>query len=312
MKVIHLENNITQEQPCVATIGFFDGVHKGHSYLMEQLKSMANEHGMASAVITFDKHPRQVLCPDTPTEILSTLDEKIVALSKTGIDICVIVPFTRKLAAMSAFDFMNRTLKPLNVKMLLTGYDNRFGHDRSENFDNYTDYGKQIGIQVMAAKPFEYKGNTVSSSLIRRMIGLGDIETANIYLGRPYTMTGIVVEGFHIGRSMRFPTANIEVEDNSKQIPKPGVYAVKVRLSNAMEYKHGMMNIGNRPTFNGSRITIEVNIFNCRERLYGETVTVAVCHRLRDEMKFTDKAALKEQLKADAKEAKALLRSAFI
>lgn len=307
MKVIHLENKITQELPCVATIGFFDGVHKGHLYLIEQLKSVAKEHGMASAVITFDKHPRQVLSPDTPTAMLSTLDEKIVALSKTGIDICIIVPFTRELAALSAFDFMNGTLKPLSVKILLTGYDNRFGHNRSENFENYTEYGRQIGIQVIEAKPYEYNGKKASSSLIRRMIADGDVETASTYLGRPYTITGVVVEGYHIGRSMRFPTANIEVEDSSKLIPKPGVYAVKVRLNNAMEYKYGMMNIGSRPTFNGSRITIEVNIFNCKERLYGETVTVAVCHRLRDERKFADIAALKEQLKADAEAAKAIM-----
>lgn len=309
MKVIHLKNNITQGLPCVATIGFFDGVHKGHLYLIEQLKSVAKEHGMASAVITFDKHPRQVLSPDTPTAMLSTLDEKVVALSKTGIDICIIVPFTRELAAQSAFDFMNGTLKPLSVKVLLTGYDNRFGHNRSENFENYTEYGRQIGIQVIEAKPYEYNGKNASSSLVRRMIADGDVDAANTYLGRPYTITGVVVEGYHIGRSMRFPTANIEVEDSSKLIPKPGVYAVKVRLNNAMEYKYGMMNIGSRPTFNGSRITIEVNIFNCKERLYGETVTVAICHRLRDERKFADIAALKEQLKADAEAAKAILQS---
>ena len=309
MKVIHLEKNVMQELPCVATIGFFDGVHKGHLYLIEQLKSVAKEHGLASAVITFDKHPRQVLSPDTPTAMLSTIDEKIVALSKTGIDICIIVPFTRNLAALSAFDFMNGTLKPLNVKLLLTGYDNRFGHNRSENFENYTEYGRQIGIRVIEAKPYEYNGKNASSSLIRRLISDGDIDAANTYLGRPYTITGVVVEGHHIGRSMHFPTANIEVEDSSKLLPKPGVYAVKVRLGNAMVFKHGMMNIGSRPTFNGSHITIEVNIFNCKERLYGETVTVAVCHRLRDERKFADIAALKVQLKADAEAAKAILQS---
>lgn len=309
MKVISLKDNIISEQPCVATIGFFDGVHRGHSFLIGQLIDEARRRNISSAVITFDRHPRQVLHPDKPFPMLSTLDEKILALSKTGVDICIIVPFTRELAALSAFDFMNGTLKPLSVKVLLTGYDNRFGHNRSENFENYTEYGRQIGIQVIEAKPYEYNGKNASSSLVRRMIADGDVDAANTYLGRPYTITGVVVEGYHIGRSIHFPTANIEVEDNSKLIPKSGVYAVKVRLNNAMEYKYGMMNIGSRPTFNGSRITIEVNIFNCKERLYGETVTVAVCHRLRDERKFADIAALKEQLKADAEAAKAILQS---
>lgn len=309
MKIVYFGNNTTDIQPCTATIGFFDGVHKGHLFLIEQLKAAARQQGTASAIITFDKHPRQVLRPEMPTVMLTTLDEKIIALSKTGVDICIIIPFTKELAALSAFDFMNNILKSLNVKALLTGYDNRFGHNRTDGFDDYVAYGKQLGIEVLPAKPYTCDGKTASSSLIRQLIADGDIEAANTYLGRPYCLTGKVVEGYHIGRSMAFPTANIEPNDNTKIIPANGVYAVKVRIHNTVEYKHGMMNIGCRPTFSGDKRTIEVNIFNCSDKLYGEVVSIAVCHRLRDEKKFSDKTALKEQLKADAKAAIELLQS---
>lgn len=302
MKTIYFNDNVSDTAPCVATIGFFDGVHKGHAFLIQQLRDAASAAGMQSAVITFDRHPRQVLAPGCGISMLSTTDEKIVALSKTGVDRCIIIPFTKELASLSASDFMSRTLRPLSVKVLLTGYDNRFGHNRSEGFDDYVRYGMQSGIKVIPARPLMIGGKPVSSSLIRKMLHDGRPEDAAEYLGRHYTITGKVVEGFRIGRTLNFPTANLHT-DAVKLIPGLGVYAVKVRIGNSMEYKHGMMNIGRRPTFDGKQVTIEVNIFNCMEHLYGEMLTVAVCHRLRDEKKFESKAELIGQLEQDAKAA---------
>lgn len=303
MKTIYFNDNVTDMTPCVATIGFFDGVHKGHSYLIEQLTAVAAERGMASAIITFDRHPQQVIGSGSQIGMLSTLDEKIIELSKTGVDCCVIIPFTKELASLPAFDFMSRILRTLKVDVLLTGYDNRFGHNRAEGFDDYVRHGSRLGIEVLPARPLVQDGRPVSSSLIRKMLAGGLTEEAAEYLGRPYTFTGKVVEGFHIGRSIHFPTANLQMTDGAKLVPKPGVYAVRVRMKNSMEFKRGMMNIGMRPTFNGSKTTIEVNIFNCCERLYGEVLTVAVGRRLRDEKKFAGKGELMEQLQKDAEAA---------
>lgn len=300
MKTIYFDNNISLTSPCAATVGFFDGVHKGHLFLIEQLKEEARRAGLMSAVITFDRYPRQILCAAATTNMLSTLDEKILSLSKTGIDICVIVPFTKELASLSAFDFMSQRLKTLCVRTLLTGYDNRFGHNRAEGFDDYVRYGSLLGISVVLARPFMFNGHPVSSSAIRKMLDEGKVEDAAEHLGAPYMMTGKVVEGFHIGRSMHFPTANLKVEDDMKLIPRCGVYAVKVRIGNSMEFKRGMMNIGMRPTFDGVSVTVEVNIFNCCDHLYGETIAVAVIRRLRDERKFESKEELMCQLKKDA------------
>ena len=302
MKTIYFDGNTSLEQPCIATIGFFDGVHRGHVFLLEQLTEQAKTRGILSVVVTFDKHPKQVLRPDNVTKMLNTLDEKTLALSKTGVDLCVVVPFTESLAQMSAYDFMKDVLGRLCAKVLLTGYDNRFGHNRSEGFNEYVDYGRQLGIEVILAKQYLQDGKIINSSLIRKLLDEGQVEEAGKCLGAPYTMTGNVVEGFHIGRSMHFPTANVQIDD-IKLLPLRGVYAVKVRLDGTMEYKHGMMNIGNRPTFSGSQTTVEVHIFNCNEYLYGTTITIAVCCRLRDEIKFADKEDLVMQLHKDAEEA---------
>ena len=261
---------------------------------------------MLSAVITFDKHPRQVLRPDDDVRMLSTLSEKLLALSKTGVDLCVVLPFTEALAQMSAYDFMSVMSRQLCAKVLLTGYDNRFGHNRSEGFAEYVVYGRQLGIEVMAANQYVQDGKIINSSLVRTLLSEGLVEEACKCLGAPYTMTGQVEEGFHIGRSMHFPTANVRI-DHIKQLPKRGVYAVKVRLDGSVEYKHGMMNIGNRPTFSGLRTTVEVHIFNCNEYLYGTTITIAVCRRLRDEIRFNGKDELVAQLHRDAEMAKNVL-----
>ena len=285
----------------IATIGFFDGVHIGHCHLIKMLKKVARERGVKSCVITFDRHPRQVVQPEWCPEMLTTLDEKTRLLKATGIDRCEVLHFDREMANQSARDFMLHTLKErLGVSILATGYDNRFGHNRSEGFDDYVRYGKEIGIEVIRGDELTDGSNNVSSSSIRRMLKEGRIEDATRCLGREYTTTGTVVGGEHIGRTIGFPTANIRPNDSTKLIPANGVYAVDV-WSDTGEIlrRRAMLNIGTRPTFDGKATTIEVHIPHFAGNLYGSTLSIAFLRKIREERKFDSPEALVEQLNKD-------------
>ena len=288
----------------IATIGFFDGVHIGHCHLINMLKKVARERGMESCVITFDRHPRQVVQPEWCPEMLTTLDEKKQLLEATGIDRCEVLHFDREMANQSARDFMLHTLKErLGVSILATGYDNRFGHNRSEGFDDYVRYGKEIGIEVIRGDELTDGSNNVSSSSIRRMLKEGRIEDSTRCLGREYTTTGTVVGGEHIGRTIGFPTANIRPDDSTKLIPANGVYAVDVwSTTGNINRARAMLNIGTRPTFNGTATTIEVHIPHFEGNLYGSTLTIAFIRKIRDERKFDSPEALVEQLNKDLKD----------
>lgn len=189
--------------------------------------------------------------------------------------------------------------KQLNVKELLIGYDNRFGHNRQEGFDDYVRYGHEIGIKVLHADPFQPNGERISSSLIRRYIMQGEIEAANRALGYAYSIKGKIVKGYQNGHKLGFPTANLDMSSSLKLIPASGVYAVKVRLEDSVEWKRGMMNIGIRPTFNGSKISLEVNIFNLSDNLYDQTLCVSFVQRIRKERKFESLETLSHQLEQD-------------
>jgi riboflavin kinase/FMN adenylyltransferase len=205
---------------------------------------------------------------------------------------------------MTAHQFMQQVLRDeYGVKVLLTGYDNRFGYNRLEGFDDYVRYGKELGIEV---KQLPAAGE-ISSSIIRQLLADGDVSKANELLGYPYTLLGSVKHGEHIGTKLGFPTANIVIEDQCQLIPATGAYAVKIRMENNVEWKHGMMNIGTRPTFDGQRQTMEVNVFRLKENLYGQQLQVAVVERLRGEQRFESIEALKEQLRQDAIEAERIL-----
>ena len=286
--------------PLVATIGFFDGVHRGHQFLINQVIDEAKRNEMESAVITFDAHPRQVLQYEYQPKLLSTLEEKLLLLSKTHIENVIVLHFDKLLAALSARNFMDEVLsKQLNVKELLIGYDNRFGHNRQEGFDNYVRYGHEIGIKVLHTAPFQPNGERISSSLIRRYIMQGEMEAANRALGYAYSIKGKIVKGYQNGHKLGFPTANLDMSSSLKLIPASGVYAVKVRLEDSVEWKRGMMNIGIRPTFNGSKISLEVNIFNLSDNLYDQTLCVSFVQRIRKERKFESLEALYHQLEQD-------------
>lgn len=284
----------------VATIGFFDGVHRGHRFLIDCVIEEAQRSGMSSAVITFDRHPREVLQTDYQPDLLSTLDEKLLLLSKTHVDNTVVLHFDASLAALTAHDFMRDVLQgQLKVRKLIIGYDNRFGHNRSEGFDDYVRYGKELGIEVIRADAFLPDDVRVSSSVIRTCLREGRVEDANRLLGYDYTIESRIVSGYQNGRKMGFPTANLDVTRCQQLLPASGVYAVLVRLKDSVGWKRGMMNIGHRPTFNGRTTSMEVNLFNFSGDLYGQELLVSFISKIRDERKFDSIDALAEQLQHD-------------
>lgn len=391
----------------VATIGFFDGVHRGHRYLINKVMETAHAHAQQSMVITFDRHPREVLQSDYQPQMLTTLNTKLRLLHETGVDRVEVLHFTRQLAALSARQFMTQVLKErLGVTTLVIGYDHRFGHNRAEGFDDYVRYGKELGIEVVQnseltiiadpCPPVSYSseapvasssevskapspdasvdalsephvdassdvfnassdvsnassevassveesssdacsfaekmGKHVSSSAIRRLLKEGDVSRANLFLDRPYTITGCVTHGFAEGRKMGFPTANLDTTGYPLLIPANGVYGVWVKIGCADAvmgkceatalagltpempiptiddldgWLPAMLNIGTRPTFDGSTTTIEANIFNFNDDIYGQPMTIAFWFRLRNEQRFDSVEALEKQLHKDKKE----------
>lgn len=270
MLTIYPGKKILPVKPCVATIGFFDGVHRGHRFLIERLKEDAKAAGLESTVITFERHPRQVLSSDYQPKLLTTFEEKRLLLSRTGVDNCAVLQFDRQMAQMTAREFMERVLAGLlNVKRLYIGYDHRFGHNREEGFEDYVRYGRELGIEVLQNTAFDLEGVNVSSSVIRSFLQEGEVEMAARCLGYPYFVSGKVMPGVQEGRKLGFPTANIEVTAE-KLIPASGVYAVTARLEGSATLKLAMMNIGTRPTFGENEQTLEVHILDFEDNIYGK------------------------------------------
>lgn len=301
-------------EPCVATIGFFDGVHTGHHYLIQQVKEIAAAKGLRSALVTFPVHPRKVMNADYRPELLTTAEEKIHLLAETGVDYCMMLDFTPEISRMSAKEFMTRLLKErYQVKYLVIGYDHRFGHNRSESFEDYVRYGEEIGMEVIRARAVTSDIETsdsqnvpVSSSLIRTLLHQGDVDAAARCLGYEYFLNGTVVGGYQVGRKIGFPTANLCVDDPEKLIPADGVYAVWVTLDGKTYM--GMLNIGMRPTIdNGTNRTIEVNILHFHSDIYNKTIRLTFVKRTRPELKFDTIDALIGQLHKDAEEVEVIL-----
>lgn len=294
--------------PCVATIGFFDGVHRGHRFLIEQVKEVAVARSLPSALITFPVHPRKVVHPAFHPRLLTTQTEKITRLAETGVDHCFLLDFTPELSQLSAEIFMTQILREkYNVQALLIGYDHRFGHNRTEGFEHYREYGRAIGMEVLRATLYKEENGAINSSAIRTLLLQGEIEAANRYLGYPYFLNGTVVSGYKLGRTMGFPTANIEVDDPDKLIPLDGVYAVYVSIG-GLSYK-GMLNIGHRPTIANGNRSIEVNILHFSGDIYRQPIRISLMHYLRPEIKFDSVADLMLQLERDRERVAQLLRS---
>lgn len=321
MEIIRLEKSGRGTTPCVATIGMFDGVHRGHRFVLSHICEEAKKEGMASCVITFDRHPREVVQTGWTPQLLSTFDERMRLLAETGVERCVVIPFTEEMAQMSAHDFMQLMSQQMGVKVLMTGYDNRFGHDRTATFDDYVRYGEEMGMKVKGLPPLdslEFRVDSlelkISSSIIRKLLGEGRVAEAAEALNGPYCLEGQVVKGEHVGTGLGFPTANLQPTDLRKIIPAPGVYAVRCLMDDGrgkkddvrcMMYK-GMMNIGTRPTFGEHQQTLEVHILHYEGDLYGQTIRVEFVERLRDERRFENEEELKRQLKEDERRVESL------
>ena len=306
----------------VATIGFFDGVHKGHQFLLHQVMEEAKKVGGTAMCVTFDCAPRMVVertkGRELSMQLLTTQTEKTLLLHQVGIEDVKMLHFTSEMVKMSAYVFMDKVLKQtMDVGVLVIGYDHRFGHNREEGFEDYVRYGEKLGIRVVQAQAYEEDFITISSSLIRETLLQGRIADSRKLLGYDYFIDGVVVDGFKVGRKLGYPTANIEVP-TEKLIPCDGVYAVKAALNPSLTLPqgegkrnpplyNGMLNIGWRPTFNGNRRTIEVNLFDFDGNIYSEHITLRFIDFLRPEQKFESPEALIRQLAIDEQKAKKVL-----
>ena len=296
----------------VVTIGTFDGVHTGHQQILQLMQTEAHKIDGETVIITFDPHPRQVIAArQTELFLLNSLQEKIHLFAKYGIKHLVITPFTEAFSLQTANEYIEQFLvKNFKPHIIIIGHDHRFGKSRSGNFELLQQKAAQYNYAVKEIPGFMLQNNTISSTIIREALLKGNIDTANGYLGYAYFFSGTVVEGNKIGRTIGYPTANLQMQDNKKLIPGNGVFAVKVDLQKPGEkitFFNGMMNIGVRPTVEGTFRMIEVNIFNFDEEIYGDTLTVHIIKRLRNEQKFNGLEELKAQLLKDSEQAKAVL-----
>ena len=289
------------KEPCVATIGCFDGVHRGHKYLLKQVRTAAKKRGLKSAFITFPTHPRLVLQSDYQPKLLSCLAQKTELINKLDADYCILMPFTYELSQLSACQFMQHLRDEYNVRALVIGYDHRFGHNRCEGFLDYCRYGRELGIEVIQAKAMVEDGVSISSSLIRQLVQSGNMIEANHYLGYHYFIDGTIVNGYKVGRKLGFPTANLRPSCQNKLIPGEGVYAVYAHV-NGLRFR-AMLNIGHRPTIdNGPELSIEAHILDFEGDIYNEHMRIEFIRMIRKEKKFDSLEILTKQL-ADDKEA---------
>lgn len=285
----------------VVTIGIFDGVHIGHQSIINQLVHQAQQHKGESIVITFDPHPRKVLNPGSGLELLNTLDERIEKLMNLKINHLVIIQFTAEFSELTTIQFINKILiEKLHTKILVMGYDHHFGKNREGSFTFLKNNLSESAFGIIEEPAIFIDNKPASSSFIRNALKNGELIIANQFLGMPYQISGTVSIGHQIGRTIGFPTANIQVTDPNKLIPSNGVYAVEARIQKAKPLLSGMINIGTRPTFSDEKIrNIELHLFNFDGNIYGKEITVYFKNRIRDEKKFNHAEELKSQLVKD-------------
>ena len=290
----------------VATIGMFDGVHRGHATLVDFLKRQAAATGKQSLVITFLNHPRQVLHPDESFRLIMPLEERLERIKALGPDLLLPLSFTPELAQLDSSQFIELLRDRYGVDMLVTGYNHRFGHNKGETFEGYCRHGERLGVQVVKAPEYLGRYAPVSSTIIRGLIAAGRVVDAMHCMGHPFALKGKVVHGFHNGRGLGFPTANVGEIDHSLLLPHNGAYAVLAHV--AGQCLQGMTNIGRRPTLdNGPQLSIEVNLFDFDDDIYGEEITLEFISFLRLEFKMCGLEELKKQLTLDRDNAKRLL-----
>lgn len=299
MRVYNHIDQYHSHEKSVLTIGTFDGVHLGHQKILKQLVRTAKNMRLQSIVLSFFPHPRMVLHPDSNIKLIDTIQEKIAKIKALDINHLIIHPFSNAFSLLTAEKFVSEILaKKLNLGTVIIGYNHRFGINREANIDTLIEFGEKYNFQVNVIPPQEIKDISVSSTKIRQALKVGDIDTANAYLQKKYSINGIVIEGNSLGRTIGFPTANIRIKEDYKLLPKPGVYFVECQVDET--HRYGMLHIGNRPTINQIKEnSIEVHLFDFDESIYGKRLTIKFCNRIRNQIKFKNLSALKNQLQKD-------------
>lgn len=293
--------SFNKRAPTVVTIGTFDGVHVGHRKIIDRLVEVGKKESLEPTILTFFPHPRMVLQKDMDIKLINTIEERKNILENTGIDNLIIHPFTKEFSRFSARRFVEEILvEQLHAKKVIIGYDHRFGRNRTANIEDLKGFGEEFGFEVEEISKQDIEEVAVSSTKIRKALKSGEIEKANTYLGAPFMLTGKIVEGKSLGRELGFPTANQEIEETYKLIPKNGVYVVKSTIDDIPVF--GMMNIGTNPTIgDDNQQSIETYFFDLDKDLYGKMLQLDVLKRIRDEEKFDSFAELSEAMKKDKK-----------
>ena len=298
METLPSINHYKSENPTVLTIGTFDGVHIGHQKILSRVIEEAKSRRLSSLLLTFFPHPRRVLQKDSTLRWLTTLEEKKQILDQNGLDFLVVQPFTEEFSRLDPEEYIREVLvRALKVQKIIIGYDHRFGRNRKADIQDLKLFGQQSGFEVEEIPAQDIEEVAVSSTKIRRALDEGDIETANKYLGYPYLLSGTVVKGKGIGKTLGFPTANIQLQEKDKLIPGKGVYVIQFSFDDLTGY--GMMNIGTNPTLLEDSLKIEIHLFDFEDDLYGKSLQIGLLHRLRDEQKFRSLDDLQKQLQKD-------------
>ena len=292
-----------QIKESIVTIGTFDGVHLGHQKIINKLIGIANAENLQALVLTFFPHPRIVVQQDTTIKLINTIDEKANLLKSYGVDHLVVKAFTKEFSRLTALEYVRDVLvNKLHVKHIIVGYDHHFGRNRTANINDLKEYGAFYGFKVTEIDAHEVGDVAVSSTKIRAALVKGDIITANHFLGYNFVLSGLVINGRGLGKTIQFPTANLKIEESYKLIPKNGVYLVQSVINAQLVY--GMMNIGTNPTVsNAEKVSVEVFFFNFNQSIYGHVLTIQLLDRIRDEKKFPNLEDLKLQLEIDSQEA---------
>ena len=298
MKILNVTDHIDGDIKLAAAIGMFDGVHRGHITLINALKEAAALRGQRSAVVTFRQHPQRVVNPNGSPRALMTLNKKIESIAATAPDYLILLDFDETLSQYTAQQFMELLHDRFSVDTLVMGYNHRFGHERNTTFAHYVEQGERLGVEVVKAPEYLGQYAPVSSSIVRQLIAGGRVEDAMNCMGHPFELEGKVVHGFHNGRGIGFPTANVGELPPGIILPHNGAYAVMVAIDG--EWHKGMVNIGHRPTLdNGKQLSIEVNIFDFDSDIYGKPITLQFIRFLRLEFKLGSIEQLREQLTND-------------
>ena len=298
MKRFNNINEFNCKKSTIITIGTFDGVHLGHQKILKKLNIEAENNGLESSVLTFFPHPRTVLNPNFSLKLINTIEERISLFKKSKIDNLIVHPFTKEFSELDSEDYVKNILvDQLKAKIVLIGYDHKFGKNRTADINNLKEYGIKYNFEVIEIKAEEINDIAISSTKIRNSIEEGDIQLSNSYLGYEFSFFGKVVKGNSIGKTLGFPTANIKIGTDLKLIPKNGVYLISTIINQKIIF--GMMNIGIKPTTNKNTKSIEVNLFDFNQDLYDKNITIYIRQFLREEIKFDSLNELKLQIEKD-------------